>query len=960
MSEGNKPTGNGEIYEVTLQKKTDGTIGVIFNDEGPNAIIVKAVNNPLYVADSKKIQIGDIVNAVNGQPTMGKDSKYLLKELIIPIKPSSNFTMTLTRKGVESIVVPESETANGPKLGESFSNETVVPLPKTGPEIAATEIPTSSESKPTQESGKKYLINDPTLKKNQNVGTIILNNGYSYYGPMDPTIDTTTNPQYELLKISEQFGKILNQKGEGENKFWFNILYDPSNAIMTPNNEWQWTDNYIIKQQYVKDDVYLTQNDDNFIVIFVNDYIYEGPSGEISVDKTVPHYEITLLHLSSKYGQIKNVNGDVIIKPTDAPLLAGVITKTATSATPAASLTQQINWTDIMYDNSNIATATNSIKKLTGIWEWIDYFNNYFSIPGLVMPDPNTEFSELLEQELIRQVDMDNIVFKSDNLEMMKTMLGHEIVVFGQAIIMTLKYIYENNITAYSISDGIKTKNCGIVNGSNSSANNDNDTSKNNTNISTSSDTSSTMNSSMLTTGSSDEQYNAAYKLYEAGKLTECLEILDKILIGKDNKVLANKITLLKELCKLEQKPVLTQEEGKQLLSILENILYSDINYDETLKLACNVYYYLYISSLNKELEDEIKDSDYDDNKVMNSLKPLQINTFANIFEIMNLRDLQDKYRTEYIKQLTAQDKDKYEKDINDTIAAATEAEKASKWTLANILYERAHRYAVVYFGLDDSRFTAKIANQKSDYMKRQSVATNDLTKMIENLYKQLSMEKPQSAFTTFYSEYASQNQKNGFNPNTVKDESKTAIKAILASVSKDETGLDFFKNMNKDIKIEDMNIYDLLLILIKNIILCLNVYLIVISKIYRKEPNAPSIIVSYFQTLNLYYGFKQSYTKLLAAIDSNRTEKGISIEDNPDAIVKNNSAFTNSLLIGLAATLGLSGITLGTAVGGKKRLTRKKSNKRRKNVTKRKYKNRHSNKRGSRKLRRKNSKQTR
>jgi hypothetical protein len=331
----------------------------------------------------------------------------------------------------------------------------------------------------------------------------------------------------------------------------------------------------------------------------------------------------------------------------------------------------------------------------------------------------------------------------------------------------------------------------------------------------------------------------------------------------------------------------------------------------------------------------------------------------------MNLRGLQDKYRTVYIKQLTAQDKEKYTKEINDTIAAADKAEKASKWTLANILYERAHRYAVVYFGLDDTQFTSKIEEQKQEYKKRQSVATNDLTKMIENLYKQLSMEKPQSAFTTFYSEYATQNQNKGFNPNIVKDESKTAIKAILASVSKDETGLDFFKNMNKDIKIEDMNIYDLLLILIKNIILCLNVYLIVISKIYREdqEPGAPSIIVSYFQTLNLYYGFKQCYTKLLTAIDSNRTEKGVSIEDNPDAIVRNNSAFTNSLLIGLATTLGLSGMTIGAAVGGKKRSTRRKTNKlkRRKMMTRRKYnKNKNSNKPSSRKLRRKYGKQTR
>ena len=255
---------------------------------------------------------------------------------------------------------------------------------------------------------------------------------------------------------------------------------------------------------------------------------------------------------------------------------------------------------------------------------------------------------------------------------------------------------------------------------------------------------------------------------------------------------------------------------------------------------------------------------------------------------------------------------------MNDTAAAASAAEKAGKWELAHILHERAHRYAVVYFGLDDTQFTPVIGAKKNDFLLRKGKATNVLTMTIKSLYKQLSMGKegtgePEAAFTTFYNNYIYENRVSGFNPKTIENESKTAIKSILASVTKDETGVDFFRNMNKDIKVEDMNIYDLLMILIKNIILCLNVYLIVSSKIYRQQPGSSnpsgsSIIVTYFQDLNLYYGFKQSYNKLMAALNNNRS---VNIEDAPEDIVRNNSAFTNMLLVTLGATLGLSGLTI-------------------------------------------------
>jgi hypothetical protein len=421
-----------------------------------------------------------------------------------------------------------------------------------------------------------------------------------------------------------------------------------------------------------------------------------------------------------------------------------------------------------------------------------------------------------------------------------------------------------------------------------------------------------------------------------------------------------NKITLLKELCKIEQKQntKLTQEDGTKLYTTITNILRDNSIDTETIKLVFNLYYYLYIETLNNLLKDDIGDSDYTEDSVMNDVKTLQLNTLANIFEKMgNQPVLQTKYRTAYINRLTAQDKDSYTKEVNNTADAATAAEKAEKWELAHILHERAHRYAVVYFGLDDTTFTPVIGTKKTEFLERKGKATNDLTMTIKSLYKQLSMGKPgtgepEAAFTTFYNNYVSFPENRGFNPNTIEEQSKTAIKSILASVTKDETGVDFFRNMNKDIKVEDMNIYDLLMILIKNIILCLNVYLIVSSKIYRNQPDSPSIIVTYFQDLNLYYGFKQSYNKLMTALNNNRNNRSVNIESGPEDIVRNNSAFTNMLLITLGATLGLSGLTIATSGGS----SSSSNSKKKKNTKKRQYKRDKKNKNSkvSRKLRRK------
>ena len=93
-----------------------------------------------------------------------------------------------------------------------------------------------------------------------------------------------------------------------------------------------------------------------------------------------------------------------------------------------------------------------------------------------------------------------------------------------------------------------------------------------------------------------------------------------------------------------------------------------------------------------------------------------------------------------------------------------------------------------------------------------------------------------------------------------------------------------------------------------------------------------------------------------MTALDSNRNNRSVNIEDAPEDIVRNNSAFTNMLLITLGATLGLSGLTIATSGGSssgsiKKKNTKKRQYKREKKDEKDK---KDKNSKASRKLRRK------
>ena len=744
-----------------------------------------------------------------------------------------------------------------------------------------------------------------------------------------------------------------------------------------------------IKRQYLIDDNTLTNNpaDNNesqSIVLLHNGTAYYGPirnvlDPPINVTVNGQGYIITLLKISQKFGTVKDKNGDVKLKPTEVPLLPSVVPAVGTSLLTPSSPTA-VTWTDILFDATKHLVPDEQ-------WQWTEYFDYFFRIPGI--QSITTEyFSKEMEQQLMNNINMDNIVFNTTNLENMYIILGHEITVYTQAIIMTLKYIHENNVAMYT-GNKVTTKSCAT-------------TSATATAISPSVIAATTSPDVSPLTPETPETpetpFDDAYKLYQSGNISECLTKLEELKVATATSsataskisVLDAKINLLEILCKIEADP-----NYMNTINLFTEIhKYDELSDDKLTEMRCNAYYYLYNElPINSELEKEIKDNNFDDISFVRN--PLMKNTMANIFSKMTGKDggkltyveLADKYRTAYINALTAQNKDNYLKQIDDTMATAIEAEKNLKWTLSKMLYDRAVRYSIVYFGIGD-KITDDIKTKYDDFIKKHDKATAGLTKGIESLYKQLTLRTPKSAYQAFYDNYLVTNS-----ITDTKDmlaDAKTATKAILASVVTDKPNSDFFKNMEKQIDIQNENIYQLLLILIKNVILCMNLYLIISSKIFQNSSSissasltpsltasssaslTASLIPKYIEDLNLYYGFKKAYENLITLIETENPDSIDDMEQNPDDIITGNSDFNNMLLASLGLALGLSGLTVSLAgiAGGKKRHSgsrkrhsgsRKKQKVSRKRVSKKHFYK--PNKRGikiSRKLRRKHNKWTR
>jgi hypothetical protein len=281
------------------------------------------------------------------------------------------------------------------------------------------------------------LVDDQTLKQNQNVGTITLQNGFKYYGPMDPeVIDAIGNSNYKLLKVSKQYGKIRNPGGKNAKVSWEDVLYDnsssstsppmlptnPANiaintasivaaAIRLPKDDWQWTDDYIIKQQYVTNDDNIRDTDDNCIVIFTNGYIYAISFYVESVTTTA--FLDTIIATTVVTGTSTYLKNNVAVNGATEAIVAGntytlIYAATLTSAISTiriglgASGNSTANFTISMpqmeigvsntasYSTSYIPTTTTALTRNADVFSRNNIYTN-----GLITSAGGTWFVEL-------------------------------------------------------------------------------------------------------------------------------------------------------------------------------------------------------------------------------------------------------------------------------------------------------------------------------------------------------------------------------------------------------------------------------------------------------------------------------------------------------------------------------------------------------------------------------------
>jgi hypothetical protein len=750
-----------------------------------------------------------------------------------------------------------------------------------------------------------------------------------------------------------------------------------------------------ITRNYLQDDprLQLDPNKPNYgVIIFKNGYKYYGPIGE-QVEQTNTEignqsYIINVLKVSSRFGQIEDKIHDVKIESHEGSQfhdltpnlisLPTVVEKETISNNNSNNNSNNSDDSDIDSDWDKILYKPDFIPEAQ--WEWTDYQTDYiFRMPGFVKVDIDKLLSPEMQQELFKRADTDNVIFAMPNLLKIQQILYKDIIIYITAFILVLKYIHDNNVSVIKGSKEIKAACGSIKEGPGITEVIGEDISKGisaGLSISqkitekTGNPASKVLSEVIDRTKEVKNPYDEAFELYKTGKTNDVMTLLGPNPNSPDLK-------LLYELCKLEN----TKDFSglSELLTKIDTIL-SSINQPNSSEspdikqhvyfLILNIIFYIYnnegLINSNHEIITKLFDDEEKNRISYHNLEKIALeNTGLKLLEYHilpdkqnNIKQMIDKTKIEYMSQLTAENEKKYKIEIDDTIKDAKQAEVDLNWTLADILYNRAYRYGVIYFGYSDDT-VVKMQTDLKEFAVKKDKAVSGLTAFIEGLQKQLT--QPMSVYDLF---------KSDFKNSVIYEQDplvKTIVKSILASVSDEHQTTDLFKNLTKNIQIEESNIYDLLLILNKNIIILLNIYLIVCDKIQKNGENEDKeykIKIDIFMLFNLYYGFKTAYTRLVKLIEKEETKSpGLDIEEDADEIIQNNSKMIEMLLLTLAGSVGAAGVTAVAAMGG----NYTKKNKRRYNkVSKNRYKNKNTRQRRkqsrkqSRKLRRKHNRRTR
>ena len=672
----------------------------------------------------------------------------------------------------------------------------------------------------------------------------------------------------------------------------------------------------IVKNFLKLSPIKMVQKDKNGKVVLSNRLIYIGPIevkepklfNVTGADGKITPYLINIIEISDTEGRLEQRQSS--LSPND------------------------IDWRKIALPSDFDANPTRDDLP-NDANQWVSYNMDY--IFAALANNTNTgavlskNFSNEMTDGFFQPDYTEDIMFNKPNLQRLQRQTFKQLVIFFNALMETLDQIYTHSISSVlnpekkqCLTDSLEPEE--PSNGLDPSI--------------TSSTSSSTSSSIGPSIGPSNDQQllDKIEKFYNAGKMKEILTLESEV-NGASDVPLKIEMELYILLAKFE-----TPDEPIDLNTILNllNRYIVDINSFSTddiknkcTRLVFKIMFYTYQDERIKECVDIMKSNGMNKfEKMKSNLSTVYSANFTK--QIMkfdpenpdfattppdNLMAQSDDLMAKYKNELTAVEKTDYEKEIADTMAAAKNAKSDLKWTLAELLYKRAHQFAVVYFGYGSPEEGVAMAEMNT-FVDLNRKNGSGLIKFVGDLLSQLTSDG------SVYKEFIStDNSKPPIIPDSQNIASlyRRQIDAVISSeITTRITKEKLFEEVpsNETEKQMPGAIIGALIGILSNMIIQMTLYIYIVNQLRVKDIDNVNIDNNELILLfNILAGLKIAERRIIKLSSEQNTNLG---EDDDDfEETKVDSAFLNKLMASVLASGSMLGVL--AVVGGRKSSRKKR-----------------------------------
>ena len=676
----------------------------------------------------------------------------------------------------------------------------------------------------------------------------------------------------------------------------------------------------IVKNFLKLSPIKMVQKDKNGKVVLSNRLIYIGPIevkepklfNVTGADGKITPYLINIIEISDTEGRLEQRQSS--LDPND------------------------IDWRKIALPSDFDANPTRDDLP-NDANQWVSYNMDY--IFAALANNTNTgavlskNFSNEMTDGFFQPDYTEDIMFNKPNLQRLQRQTFKQLVIFFNALMETLDQIYTHSISSVlnpekkqCLTDSLEPEE--PSNGLDPSI----------TSSTSSSSGTSTSSSIGPSIGPSNDQQllDKIEKLYNAGKMKEILTLESEV-NGATDVPLRTEMELYILLAKFETPDELINLDD--VFALLDGYIDIIVHFPTDIKTKCTrlvfkILFYTYQDQRIKEwytilsAKGSIKLPDLESNlntiNVANFTKQIMKNDpgnpdFATGNPDDDLMAQYDDLMAKYKNELTAVDKTDYEKEIADTMAAAKNAKSDLKWTLAELLYKRAHQFAVVYFGYGSPEEGVAMAEMNT-FVDLNRKNGSGLIKFVGDLLSQLTSDG------SVYKEFIStDNSKNPVIPNSQNIASlyRRQIDAVISSeITTRITKEKLFEEVpsNETEKQMPGAIIGALIGILSNMIIQMTLYIYIVNQLRVKDIDNVNIDNNELILLfNILAGLKIAERRIIKL--SSEQNKNLGEDDDDFEETKVDSAFLNKMMASVLASGSMLGVL--AVVGGRKSSRKKR-----------------------------------